>query len=398
MSSVPNVFSNEDMEYLVNKATAIFIPVSSGIQYFTVPLTATIRSAIHLHLGLDLSSVSEIPMRWITGDTAAHTDSGASIFEHTYLVYLTDSPGEFILDNTAHPIRANTGFIFHEGLLHKTENTGFQSRLLLGPMNEFAEPVGTTIQYYNNYADAFAQNGNTIATQGITFVLGDTPNITGSIIPYTSWRVAYVYGSPAPTGVYNNGFDLFTLGLGSYTYYVYPSAPCFLEDSKILCLVNGEEIYLPIQSITVGTLVKTSLSGYKKVELIGKGEIQNPGNHERMENRLYKCSPQNYPELTEDLYITGCHSILVNNITELEREDTIKHLGRVYVTDRKYRLIACVDERAEPWNSEGCFTIWHLALENTDADMNYGVYANGGLLVETCSINRLKKKSNLSLV
>ena len=57
--------------------------------------------------------------------------------------------------------------------------------------------------------------------------------------------------------------------------------------------------------------------------------------------------------------------------------------------------MACVDERAVPWNSKGIYTIWHFALENNDEKMNYGVYANGGLLVETCSINFLKKKSNM---
>lgn len=59
--------------------------------------------------------------------------------------------------------------------------------------------------------------------------------------------------------------------------------------------------------------------------------------------------------------------------------------------------MACVDERAEPWNSQGTYTIWHFALEHYDEKMNYGVYANGGLLVETCSINFLKNKSNMDL-
>jgi len=43
------------------------------------------------------------------------------------------------------------------------------------------------------------------------------------------------------------------------------------------------------------------------------------------------------------------------------------------------------------------FTIWHFALENADDGMNYGVYANGRLLVETCSIRHLKNKSNMIL-
>ena len=59
--------------------------------------------------------------------------------------------------------------------------------------------------------------------------------------------------------------------------------------------------------------------------------------------------------------------------------------------------MACVDDRAEPWNSEGTFTIWHIALDHQDEGMNYGIYANGGLLVETCSIRMLKNKSNMAL-
>jgi hypothetical protein len=37
------------------------------------------------------------------------------------------------------------------------------------------------------------------------------------------------------------------------------------------------------------------------------------------------------------------------------------------------------------------------ALENNDSKLNYGIYVNGGLLVETCSIFRMNNKSNLVL-
>lgn len=267
-------------------------------------------------------------------------------------------------------------------------------------MNEMLEPVGATIQYYTNYADAYAGGIGLpitpIAYQGITWILGDSANIYGDIGSYTSWRVAYVNGSPPPTGVYSNGFDLLTLGLGNFSYFVYPSTPCFLEGSAILCQIDEKEQYVPVEQLKNGTLVKTCLHGYKPVVLIGKGTIQNPGDNERTENRLYKCSVSKYPQLMNDLYITGCHSILEFPITEKQKEDTIKHLGKLFVTDNKYRLMACVDDRAEPWNSKGEYTIWHFALENVDEKLNYGVYANG-LLVETCSIQFLKKKSNMNL-
>ena len=399
-----NVFSSEDLEYLTQlpEVIAAKAKLSASVSYdkvyFTIPVSETIRTALADRLGLDMSGISNIPMRWIKGDTSPHVDSGSRTFEHTYLVYLNTSPGDLILGNTSYPITANTAYVFNEGILHKTENTGTTPRLLLGPMSEFIDPVGmaSTILYYTNYTDAHQQNGNYIAYQQITYILNDTPNLSGSIAPYTSWRVANVTGGTVPTGVYSNGFNLATLGVGASTFYIYPAAPCFLEGTKVLCQLDGVDAYVPIETVRCGTLVKTSRDGYKKVELIGKGTLANPGTEERIENRLYKCSPTNYPELADDLYITGCHSILVDSLSDVQREKTIKKLGRIFITDKKYRLNASIDERAVPWNSEGSYTIWHLALENTNPNFNYGIYVNGGLLVETCCINTLLNKSNMT--
>jgi hypothetical protein len=176
------------------------------------------------------------------------------------------------------------------------------------------------------------------------------------------------------------------------------SIVCFLEGSQVLCLKDGKEVYEPIETLQVGTLVKTRLNGYKKIEIIKSGPIQNSGSKERTAGRLYKCSKEAYPELTEDLYLTGHHSILVDSITEKQKQGIIEHLKNIFVTDKKYRLIACVDERAEPWASEGTYTIWHIALENIDPNMNYGIYVNGGLLVETCCLNTLKNTPTMSAI
>ena len=237
--------------------------------------------------------------------------------------------------------------------------------------------------------------GENVNSVGEFFITGVTIQLN-----YTSWRLASVStGTSSQSVVYQNGdsLDPGSAGAGAlqFWYYLYPSAPCFLEGTTILCQLDGVEKYVPIEQLEKGTLVKTSLDGYKQVVLLGKGTIQNAGDNERTENRLYKCSTLNYPQLKEDLYITGCHSILEFPITEKQKEDTIKQLGKLYVTDKKYRLMACVDDRAEPWNSKGVYTIWHLALENDNEGMNYGIYVNGGLLVETCCIYNLKHKSNM---
>jgi len=115
-------------------------------------------------------------------------------------------------------------------------------------------------------------------------------------------------------------------------------------------------------------------------------------------SKLYLCSPKNYPELTEDLVITGYHSLLVREfVSDKERDASEKALGRICVTDGYYRLPACVDQRAEVYPEKGDFKIYHLALENNDYYTNYGIYANG-LLVETTSKRYILELSGMTLL
>ena len=163
-----------------------------------------------------------------------------------------------------------------------------------------------------------------------------------------------------------------------------PESKCFLEGTQILCFVNDCEQYIPIEHITTQNFVKTTNDGYKKVTMICNAKIYNSGDNRRTENRLYLCSKNTYHELKEDLIITGFHSILVDDFSDEIAEKTTQLLGELFITDNKLRLIACLDDRAVPYDQEGTFNIWHFALEHTDCYMNYGVYANG-LLVESCS-------------
>jgi hypothetical protein len=169
---------------------------------------------------------------------------------------------------------------------------------------------------------------------------------------------------------------------------------CFKEDSKILT----DKGYVPVQNLKKGDLIKTLENGFKKIDTIGVKKIHHPASEEKIKNQLYKCSKENYPELFEDLVITGCHSILVDNfISEEQREKTIVVNGDAYVTDNKYRLPACVDERTVVYENKGYHNIYNFALENDDYFMNYGIYANG-LLVETSSKRFLNELSCMNLM
>jgi hypothetical protein len=167
---------------------------------------------------------------------------------------------------------------------------------------------------------------------------------------------------------------------------------CFKEGSKILT----DQGYRLIEELRPGDLVKTALNDYKPIVMMGKKEIYHPADENRIKDQLYQCSPQQYPELTEDLIITGCHCILVNNLTNEQRTKSIEINGKIYITGNKYRLPACVDERTSVYDKKGNHTIYHLALENEHYHKNYGIYANG-LLVETCSKRYLKELSNMEL-
>jgi surface protein len=176
-----------------------------------------------------------------------------------------------------------------------------------------------------------------------------------------------------------------------------PDNPCFMKGSLILCLRGEEEVYRPVQDLRKGDLVKTYRNGYLPIHMIGTSSLSNPGDEVRISNRLYKCSKELYPDLFEDLYITGCHSILVPALTNDQWENTKAMLGNVYITDNHFRLMACVDEKAQPYKRDAMIDIYHIALENDDYYMNYGIYANG-LLVETCSRRYLKEISGMTLL
>jgi len=146
-----NVLSNETIDYILSRQDVLAAKArinaktaSASSEKFTVPLTPAIRSELFARMGLQLSHITTIPMRWVKGDTPAHIDTGISGFTHTHLVYLTDSAGDLAVDGVMYPIRRGYGYIFSEGVSHETVGTDADAepRLLLGPISETGFAVG----------------------------------------------------------------------------------------------------------------------------------------------------------------------------------------------------------------------------------------------------------------
>ena len=216
--------------------------------------------------------------------------------------------------------------------------------------------------------------------------------------------------SPQPNGYpitlqYHSGY-LWTVALPSLSSYLIQDVNpqiennnliCFNKGSKILCLKNNSEIYEPIENLKNGDLIKTVNNGFKPIVMIGRSFMFNKAEDKRIKDQLYICKKEDYPELIEDLIITGRHSILVDYLTDKEKEETLRYFKNIYVTDNKYRLMAYIDERTKVYQMQGYHTIYHLALENDNYYGNYGIYANG-LLVESCSKRTLRELSKMTLI
>ena len=333
---------------------------TSNTVRFTMDLPTDVHAALQESLGLDLPD--QVPLRWIKGDTPSHVDAGQSSFERTHLVYLTDSEGEFHLGDETFPIRKGESFVFPHGTLHGTSHTGTTPRLMIGPMSEDADPVGTNGTYYcasQNDALAYVSFVN---DPGVFTILPP-----GSVGGYANWKSASnSTGTSSQAGVYNEGDVLNSDG----EYYLYPEGViCFGKGSMIQC--EGGSV--PVEELKVGTLVKTLKHGYKAITLMGTSTIRNRGGSERIRDRLYV-----YPK--ENLILTGGHSVLLDDVSGDQLERIKKSFGGVFFTEGKLLLLAMDDERAEPYLTKGIFPIYNFVLEAPNENTNYGVFANGKLV------------------
>lgn len=228
----------------------------------------------------------------------------------------------------------------------------------------------------------------------------------------TTYKIA-INPVPGSQGIIQFSFPGTNLSAGSNTLQIYDpsntvfgipitvSVSCFLEGTLIKCLSDNmmDDVYIPVEKLTKDTYVKTLSSGYVQIHSIGFTEIYNPSDETEIDNRLfkYKTGDERMPELFQDLYITGNHAALVETFSQEEYARVVKHMGAVYETEKRFRMPACLDPRAEPFVEPGTYKIWHFALQNPDIYTNYGVYANG-LLVESSSIRYLTELSKMELV
>jgi len=368
-------------------ASATFISLYGASKLVSVPLTLPLNVSSTKNMFYGASSFNQSLSRWniqyITNMTGMF--EGASTFNQNLSSWNPSSAS-----NMSRLFYGATAY--NNGGAALTWNTSAVANMtsMFESATNFNAPISTfNVSNVSNMTQMF-KNATSFNKSIRNWVVGSTTTLTDMFYNATAFQAVYYPTTPG----YNTNRDT-----PLYTFFnnVPVRYPCFMEGTQILCFKNNKEVYRPIQELRKGDLVKTISNGYLPIYMIGTSEFKNPGHNARVPNRLYKYTSEKYPELFEDLYITGCHSILVPFLTDEEWDNTKELLGDIFITDNHFRLMACLDENSEPYCKAAYINIYHIALENTSYYMNYGVYANG-LLVESCSKRYLTELSNMRIL
>lgn len=251
-----NTLSDEQINYILNLSEVLNAKnnidlKNNGTEYFNIPLTPSIKESIYQSIGLNLFNIESIPMRWIKGDTPSHVDVGDNSFNNTYLIYLTDSTGDLIIDYQSYSISKGIGYVFNEGLSHETINTGSESRLLLGPMDE---------------------NGLSVGIFTLNYIGGITVNIrqlnVNDPIEYSTdmenWNELYF-----PCGIMNNNIENGVLIINFITDIT-------IYDNYTYFICMSSHIQFGLKIINNNNIITTSnINDY--IGLVGNGDSYNNG-------------------------------------------------------------------------------------------------------------------------
>ncbi len=188
-------------------------------------------------------------------------------------------------------------------------------------------------------------------------------------------------------GYYNESMTSITLDTSQFSF----EFVCFRKGTKVMT----DQGYVCVEDLCIGDRIETP-DRFIPIRLIGSREIINIHSEDRMTNKLYVLSPEDYPELTEELIVTGAHSILVDQLTEEQQKSIPSKIEYPFMIGNKYRLPVCLDYRAKPYEKEIYTSVYHFSLECDDELQNHAVYANG-ILSESCCLKHMIERSGMSL-
>ena len=351
-------------------------------------------STVGQFAGNAVCSVSQITgTETLTGGVGYATTTLITTFAATYFLWgiTIDSTGSVLyitagFANGAVPISTPT---FLSRTLISDPNTHNLTRVALSPAGPALSRCRGVL--FDGVLDLYLTdeaNNRVLKTRPNTFIFGgSTSIINGEAYYFEDKRTTYLYDISDDNLV---------------TTFLLNPPECFKKGTQILC---ENDIYIPIEELKIGTLVKTYKHGYKKVTTILYDKVFDKCSRDKtckdffqnICNQMYTYPRELNPDLIADLHLTGGHSLLLDTLTDEESNNMsqINWAKEDLMIEDKYKLLACYNRKFNISTEQDNVDVYHFTLEspeNAKPTYVYGVYANG-ILAESCSILSMRKSS-----
>lgn len=200
------------------------------------------------------------------------------------------------------------------------------------------------------------------------------------------------------SGVVNDGDFTFVDGFGTsytgvkvaftnttYSFSNVSGANCVDKDTDITSLVNGVEKEVKVHNLKPGDMVKTYKDGYRKIKRIGYMDSFNQSKSERLGGARFVLLKTDQNGLTEDLYVSARHLILVDTLTEEQEKNEKETFGKIYKVNDKFLVQARHHPDFELIEEPRYHRYYQMTLDNDgDIHKRHGIYTNGYLTESTC--------------
>jgi hypothetical protein len=362
---IRDIFSDDQLEEILSCPEVQQANARTNIP-FSIRLPESIVTTLQSKLGVQFSDSSSIPMQWIRGNTLPHIDKGSSPFSTTHLVYLTEDQGELRIGDESFPIRANTAYMFQEGIEHETIGTSGEPRLLIGPMSEAGLRVGfgLTLEYFPTQLDASGNTNSLYIDFTNTDISGEFIRTVGTHNGYSHW----VTNNKSPQLFYSQG-DTITIPSYQSGYYVlYPDpnypVPCILQGT----LVNTPSGLVPIERLTIGGSVIDENGEHVPIVHIEQTKIfyTECFSQACLSKKMYKV-PKGLHGAKQDLFLTRNHEIVLSD-------------GSLCIPQRCGAVLAKPEEIPV---AKGWFSVYQLRLRKASH-----FFANGCLVTSLSSSSK----------
>ena len=112
----------------------------------------------------------------------------------------------------------------------------------------------------------------------------------------------------------------------------------------------------------------------------------------RKKDKFYLLTKENFPELKQDLYLTGGHPILVDKLSDQEskRQSNFHMKNTDKTVGNKKVLLTFFSDLVTDYEENQVFPIYNIVLENVNGLDRHPIRVNG-LLSSSMSIEKYSK-------